>query len=61
MGLMGPKKVPEGKETPLVQPLNFRLPVSFHNLYLKPFISLPHLDIHRLCQLVLPSSWVPPP
>ena len=28
MGLVGPKKVPDGKETPLVQPLNFRLPVS---------------------------------
>jgi len=27
MGLIGPKEVSDGKETPLIQPLNFRLPV----------------------------------
>ena len=30
LGLVGPQKVQGGEEAPLVQPLNFRLPVSFH-------------------------------
>ena len=47
MGLVGAKKFPDGKETPLVQPLNFRLPVSFHNLYLEPS----HLSSQSRCHI----------
>ena len=57
MGLIGPKEVSDGKETPLIQPLNFRLPVSI--IIFNQSIHVHHIHTTLTTGYANPSTQIP--